>query len=469
MQEIMARAKRAAAVFTQLDQAHTDRIVRAVYEVAFDARVRLAKMAVEESGVGKWEDKVIKNVVSSQLIYEDIRNEKTVGVIHEDPESGIVEIAQPLGPIFAIVPVTNPCATVIFKILIALKTRNPLIVRPHRDAAKCSIETARMCYEAALREDAPEDCIQWVEGMTREETQELMAHPDLALVLATGGPGLVKAAYSSGTPAIGVGPGNVPVLIDKSADIPFAVEQILLSKTFDNGTVCASEQAIVVEEAIAPAVMAEFKAQKAYFLSDEEIERLNPVAFDAKTGNMRADIVGRSAFVLARCANISVPEDTSVLMAPLSHIGNDYPLSCEILAPVLAFYTAPNFDKAVATCIDLNFHGGMGHTVSIYANDEAVIAEYAGLMNAGRVVVNTPSSQGGVGGIYNRLHPSLTLGCGTGGKNITTDNITARHLLNIQRIARRRVNERFDRIDKRLYFDESINAATIDQIYNQNR
>lgn len=296
-----------------------------------------------------------------------------------------------------------------------------------------------------------------------------MGHRDLALVLATGGPGLVKAAYSSGTPAIGVGPGNVPVLIDKSADVPFAVEQILLSKTFDNGTVCASEQAIVVEESIASKVIAEFKARKAYFMSEDEIERLNPVAFDAAGGNMRANIVGKSAFELARRAGIEAPEDTSVLMAPLNGIGAAYPLSSEILAPVLAFYVLPNFDKAVGVCIDLNFHGGMGHTASIFANDEDVIAQYATLMNAGRVVVNTPSSQGGVGGIYNRLHPSLTLGCGTAGKNITTDNITARHLLNIQRIARRRVNERFDRIDKGLYFDESLDAAAIEAIYNQNR
>ncbi|MCX5770107.1 MAG: aldehyde dehydrogenase family protein [Candidatus Hydrogenedentes bacterium] len=469
VEKTMSLAARAAAIFSQLDQEHTDRIVRAVYEAGFKNRVRLAKMAHEETGIGKWQDKVLKNVIATQLVYEDIKNDKTVGVVSEDRDRGIVEIAQPLGPIFAIIPVTNPTSTVLFKILIALKTRNPLIIRPHRNAAACSSEAARICYEAALSEDAPEDCIQWVGEMSREQTKTMMGHKDLALVLATGGPGLVRAAYSSGTPAIGVGAGNVPVFIDRSADIPFAVEQILISKTFDNGTVCASEQAIVVEKAIEADVVAAMQARHGYFLSEDESKRLEPVVFDREKKNMAAAIVGKSAVEIARRADITVPEDTQLLVAPQTGIGDEYPLSCEILAPVLAFYSAQDFEQAVNLCIDLNFHGGIGHTASIFANDEDVVRQFATLMNAGRVVVNTPSSQGGVGGVFNTLRPSFTLGCGTGGKNITTDNITVKHLLNIQRIARRRVNERFARFDTNLYFDERLDAAAVESLFNRNR
>ncbi|MBE0477885.1 aldehyde dehydrogenase family protein [Candidatus Aerophobetes bacterium] len=466
--EVMEKSVRAAAIFSQLDQEHTDRITRAVYEAGFNHRVKLAKMAHQETGMGSWQDKVIKNVVATQLVYEDIKKLKTVGIISEDDERGIVEIAQPIGPILAITPVTNPTSTVIFKILIALKTRNPIIIRPHRMAVKSSIEAARICYEAALQEDAPEDCIQWLAQTSREETQALMAHKNLALILATGGGGLVKAAYSSGTPALGVGAGNVPVYIEPSADVTFAVEQILMSKTFDNGTVCASEQAIVVERCIADKVIGEFKKRKGHFLSDEEIKHLEAVAFDRERGVMNLNIVGKSARVIAKMCNIEVPSDVSVLLAPLKGVGYEYPLSSEILAPILAFYIVDDFEEAVKLCIDLNFHGGIGHTVSLFSNDEERIKQFACLMNAGRIVVNTPSSQGAVGGIYNTLHPSFTLGCGTGGKNITTDNVTATHLLNIQRIARRRINERIGRFDTSLYFNESLDANTIEQQFNRN-
>lgn len=258
IEKTIQRANQAAAVFTQLDQKHTDRIIRSIFEEGLNNRVRLAKMAYEETGLGIFEDKVLKNVLATQVVYEDIKNEKTVGVISEDHEKGIIEIAQPLGPILGIIPVTNPTSTTMFKILIALKTRNPIIISPHHRAMECTIEAARICYEAALKEDAPEYCIQWLPKLSRENRKELMGHRDLALILATGGPGLVKAAYSSGTPAIGVGAGNVPVLIENSADIGFAVEQIMMSKIFDNGTICASEQAVVVERKIADAVRNEF-------------------------------------------------------------------------------------------------------------------------------------------------------------------------------------------------------------------
>ncbi len=468
VKELMAKAKAAAGVFNQFNQEQTDRIVRAVYEAAFAARVRLAKMAQEETGIGIWQDKVIKNVVASQFVYEDIRDLKTVGVISDDAHTGITEIAQPLGPIFAIIPVTNPTSTTIFKILIALKTRNPLIISPSKRAAKSVSEAARICYEAALRAEAPDDCVQWAPDWSRDETKQLMSHPDLALVLATGGESLVKAAYSSGKPAIGVGAGNVPVYIELSADVPHAVDAIMVSKTFDNGTVCASEQAIVVERAIAAEVRKEFEARQACFLPSADVEKLGKVALDPETGVMSSAVVGKPAAFIAELAGITVPPGTRLLIAPLKGVGPEYPLSAEVLAPVIAWYEAADFEAAAKICIDLNFFGGIGHTVSIHSNDPARILKFANLMNAGRIVVNTPSSQGAVGGLCNTLHPSLTLGCGTGGNNITTDNITARHLLNIQRIARRRSNERFDRFDVQLLFDETLDAAAIAQRFNNN-
>jgi acetaldehyde dehydrogenase / alcohol dehydrogenase len=466
--EIMERATQAAAIFAQLDQEQTDRIVRAVYEAGFNARVRLAKMAHEETGLGRWEDKVAKNVIASFLVYQDIQRARTVGVISEDAERGITECASPLGPICAIIPVTNPTSTVLFKVLIALKTRNPIIIRPHRRAFRSSIETARICYEAALAADAPEDCIQWVENMTREQTRELMCHKGLALVLATGGEALVKAAYSSGTPAFGVGAGNVPVFIEQSADPAFAVEQILTSKTFDNGTVCASEQAIVVEDVLKEKVIRELKARGAYFLSPDEIQRVEAVAYDKVQKVMNVDIIGQPVSSIAQKAGIKVPEGTRLLVAPLDGVGDAYPLSSEILAPIIAFYVAQSFEQALNLCMDLNFHGGMGHTVSIFSNDEEKIMRFSLLMKAGRIVVNMPSSQGGVGGLFNRLSPSFTLGCGTSGKNITTDNITARHLLNIQRITRRRINERFMRLDPQHFLDESWTAHDAENEYRRN-
>ncbi len=468
IEEVMQNATMAAAEYSQFTQEQTDKIVKSVFEAAFDKRIMLAKMAHQETNIGIWEHKVLKNVVASQLVYEDIKNLKTVGIINEDNESGIVEIAQPMGPILAIIPVTNPTSTVIFKILISLKSRNPVIICPSKKAINCCSETAQICYEAALKEGAPEGCIQWLTSVTREQTQELMSHKSLALILATGGSSLVKSAYSSGTPTIGVGAGNVPVFIEKTADIPFSVEQIFFSKTFDNGTICASEQAVVVEQEIAEEVIEEFKKNKAYFLNDEEIILLNKVAIDETSHLMSPDIVGRPAFEIAQKAGINAPIDVAILIAPIKSVGNEYPLSSEVLAPILAFYVVDNFEKAINMCINLNYHGGIGHSASIFSNDDEKIKYFAMHMNAGRICVNTPSSHGAVGGMFNKLSPSLTLGCGTGGKNITTDNVSAKHLINIQRISRRRPNERFLRFDIALYLDENMKADEINKIYNRN-
>jgi acetaldehyde dehydrogenase/alcohol dehydrogenase len=467
--EMLEKAQIAAAVFQQLDQKETDKIVESVYRAGFNARVPLAKMAHEETGIGVWQHKVLKNVVATQMVYESIRSMKTVGVISENPMTGITEIAQPLGPIFAIIPVTNPTSTTLYKALICLKSRNPVIFSVHRNAVKSGMETVRICYEAALKAGAPDDCLQIVPEHSRELTHAIMTHPQLALILATGGTGLVKAAYSSGNPAIGVGPGNVPVFIDKSADIPFAVTSVITSKTFDNSTICASEQSIVVEKKIAAKVISEFEKQGAYFLNPEEVKKLEKVAIEPTSGHMNADIVGKPVAFIANRAGITVPEGTCLLIAPLDGIGEAFPLSGEVLAPILSFYSCENYQDAINTCIDLNYMGGIGHTASIYANDEKRISEFSRIMNAGRIVVNTPSSQGAVGGLFNTLSPALTLGCGTGGKNITTENISANHLINIQRVARRRPNYNWHQFDKERYLEEGFSEKNLDSDYYINQ
>ena len=466
--EILDKAQLAAAEFHQFNQEQTDRIVEAVFKAGFENRIKLAKMAHEETGMGVWEHKVIKNVLGTQLVYESIKNEKTVGVISYDPRTGITEIAQPLGPILAVIPVTNPTSTAMFKILICLKSRNPIIISSHRSAARSCAETVRICYEAALNAGAPEDCIQMISSGSRDFTQMIMAHPKVALILATGGTGLVKAAYSSGNPAIGVGPGNVPVFIDESADIPFAISNIISSKTFDNGTICASEQAIVVVDSIEKQVKAEFERQNCYFLNTEEIKKVEKIAIVSETNSMSPLIVGQPVSVIAQKAGITVPEGIEILIAKLDGIGKEYPLSVEVLAPILAFYSAKDYDTAVNFCIDLNYLGGIGHSACIYANDEKRIMEYAELLNAGRILVNTPTSQGAVGYFYNHLSPSLTLGCGTGGKNITTENITAKNLINIQRVSRRKPNELWFSHNQAKYFDESFTTDEIMKEYYKN-
>ncbi len=463
---IMSKAVGAANKFKQLDQAQTDRIVKNVFRAGFNSRISLAKMAFEETKLGVWQDKVFKNVIATLFVYEDIRNLKTVGVISEDNGSGIIEIAQPIGPIFAITPITNPTSTVLFKILISLKSRNPIIIRPHGAARKCSIEAARICYEAALEAGAPENCVQWIKRCTEEETIALMSHKLTAMILATGSTALVRAAYSSGNPAIGVGPGNVPVFIGKSADVPFTVEQIFKSKTFDNGTVCASEQALVVRKCHAAMTKKLLMEKGAYFLSQDEIKVLEPVVFNISSRTMRVEVIGQPAAKIAQMAGIEVPSGTTLLIAELDDVGIQSPMSLEILAPILAFYTAENIQQAIDLCRKININGGLGHTISIFSTNDERIRYFASTMNAGRILVNTPASQGALGGTYNTLPPSMTLGCGTGGKNITTDNITARHLLNIQRIARRKESKFIDPSMVDRYLDDKVDAIAIEKQYD---
>ena len=436
--QIMARAHAAAAEFRRLDQAATDRITRAAYEAGYAARGDLARMAVQETRLGRWQDKAVKNAIATKRVWQDIEHLRTVGVVYEDVDNDIVEIAQPVGPIFAITPITNPTSTALFKILIALKSRNPLIIRPHGAARKCTIAAAELCYEAARAAGAPEHCIQWVKRSSREETLRMMAHRRTRLVLATGSVDLVRAAHRSGTPTIGVGPGNVPVYIGKSADVPFAVEQIHMSKVFDYGTICASEQAMIVRACHAGQVHDEFARRGAYFVTGSEIDRLSETAYNAEQRIMRIEVIGQPATRIAEMAGIDVPPTTTLLIAELDDVGIDVPLSHEILAPILASYTARDMDEGVEMCRHINRHGGLGHTVSMFSRNEEMIRRFAEVMNAGRILINQPASHGALGGTFNGLQPSLTLGCGTGGRNITTDNVSARHLLNIQRIARRR-------------------------------
>ena len=434
--QYLENAKIASTEFAKYSQFEINKIIKEVYLTGFQNRIVLAKMAVSETGIGKWEDKVTKNILATKYIYEDIKDLKTVGVISKNNNSNIIEVAQPIGPILAIVPSTNPSSTVMFKILIALKTRNPIIISsPARAKGVCSY-TAELLYKTALKAGAPKDCIQWIKNSTREETQKLMKDKRLALILATGGESLVNAAYSSGTPALGVGPGNVPVLIENSFNTELAIKKIILSKTFDNGTICASEQAIIVEKKNMQRALKALEKHGAYIVPNEEIKALEEVVYDKEREMMSSSIVGKTANFIAKKAKLNVPMHTSLLVAKQTNIGKGYPLSSEILAPVIAIYEANDFQDALRICLEINNYGGKGHTASIFSNDENKIIEYSMVINAGRIIVNSPSAQGAVGGVYNNLSPSLTLGCGSGGRNITTDNITAKHLLNIQRIAK---------------------------------
>lgn len=432
----LQNAELATASFENYTQEKVDKIIEAVHLIGLENREKLAKMAVEETGIGKWEDKVIKNILSTKYIYEDIKDLKTVGVISKDDNSNIIEVAQPIGSILAIIPATNPTSTVMFKILIALKTRNPIIISPPKVAKNVCATTAKILYEEALRAGAPKNCIQWIEEPNRETLTTIMKDKRLASILATGGDSLVNAAYSSGTPSLGVGAGNVPVLIEDSFDIDTAIQQIVSSKTFDNGSICASEQAIVVEKKNMKKALDSLVKHEAYIVPVSEVSALEKIVYNKEKGMMSSKIVGKSANFIAEQAKLKITKYISLLVVKQTKIGKEYPISSEILAPVIAIYEAKDFKDAIKICKELNIYQGKGHTASIFSNDDEKIMEYSVSMNAARIIVNSPSAQGAVGGLCNNLTPSLTLGCGSGGRNSTTDNITAKHLLNIQRIAK---------------------------------
>lgn len=433
MRDAVRQANTAQAAYMQYSQQQVDTIVKAVADAAFKEAERLGKMAVQETGMGIPNHKKVKNEVASRDVYEDIKDLKTVGVIGTDRIKKVTEIASPFGVIAGIVPTTNPTSTAIFKTLISLKTRNGLVLSPHPYAVKCTKEALEICRVAAEKAGAPEGLLQCLTMSSMEATQQLMKHPNIHLILATGGGALVKAAYSSGKPAYGVGPGNVPAYIEKSANIQKASRQLVQSKSFDNGTICATEQAIIVDKAIAEQVLAELKKQHAYILNAEEKLKMEKL-ISPVPGKVNPQIVGKSAVSLANLVGIVVPEETKVLVGLETMIGKNIPFSLEKLSPIFAFYTVEDSTEAKQVMIDLLNIGGRGHSCSIHTENAALAEQFSLDLPVSRIVVNTLSSIGAVGGTTG-LAPSFTLGCGTFGGNITSDNITARHLLNIKRMA----------------------------------
>ena len=465
--EMVGKADEAAQAFRHFTQDQVDRIVDAVYRAAWKARIDLARLAIEETGMGILEDKILKNSYATLLVYEDIRKRRTVGVVNHDPIMGISEVAKPRGPVLATIPVTNPTSTTIFKTLICMKTRNPVIFSPHRGARKCIKETSRILAEAAEAAGAPPNAVQCIARSQSEYLERMMGHPKLALILATGTSSVVRLAQMSGTPTLGVGPGNVPVYIHRSADLPMAARAIVFSKTFDNSTICGSEQALVVEPDVDALLRPLLEHRGAYFCTPEQVQALGLACVDTERRRMRAEIVGQPATFIAERAGFSVPAGTRILVGEVDCVGPDCPLSYEILAPVLAYYRVSDYDKAFEMCAAINRWGGIGHTVSLYANDDSVVESFA-MLNAGRILVNTPSSQGAIGGSFNTLRPSLTLACGTDAGNVSTDNISTDHLLNIHRVARLRPNSRWHDRARARSLDEAVDADAIREIYNKN-
>lgn len=462
--DALTRCRAAQRRFAEYTQEQVDRIFLAAASAANRMRIPLAKLAVEETGMGVVEDKVIKNHFASEYIYNAYRDTKTCGVIEEDPAYGIQKIAEPIGVVAAVIPTTNPTSTAIFKALLCLKTRNGMILSPHPKATDCTIAAAKVVLEAAVAAGAPEDIIGWIDQPTLELSNQLMREADL--ILATGGPGMVKAAYSSGKPALGVGPGNTPALIDDSADLLLAVSSVIHSKTFDNGMICASEQSVVVLDSIYDAVKAEFLRRGCYVLNAEEAEKLRGVILI--NGVLNAKIVGQTAHDIAALAGIDVPEKAKILIGEVESTELSEPFAHEKLSPILAMYRAADFSDALQTADRLVRDGGYGHTASIYldeVNQKEKLAAFAHAMKACRVLVNTPSSQGGIGDLYNfKLTPSLTLGCGSWGGNSVSENVGVHQLLNIKTVAVRRENMLWFRAPEKTYFKKGCLPVALNEL-----
>ena len=430
----LARAARAAQpLLAEFTQEQIDRIVTAMAEAVTPHAEALARLAVEETGYGVAADKVQKNLFASRQVYEFIRPMKTVGVIQRLEDRKVIEIAEPFGVVAAVVPSTNPTSTAIYKVLIALKARCPIVISPHPSAARCITRTVEIMAEAATRAGAPAGSIGWMKTVTLEGTQELMKVREVALILATGGMGLVRAAYSAGKPAYGVGPGNAPCYIERSADLAKAASDILIGKTFDNGVLCSSPNSVVVDEGVAEEARREFQSRGAYFMNATEMDALARSLVTAQRLPNPA-LVGKSAAIIAERVGIKVPDGTRALIAPLSGVGRDYPLSIEKLCPVLSWYVAKDWREGCERCIQILRYGGMGHTMSIHSRNDEVILQFGLRKPAFRICVNTPTTHGSIG-LTTGLDPAMTLGCGGWGGNITSDNISPRHLLNIKRLA----------------------------------
>ena len=451
----VAKAQKALNEFMALNQEQIDAIVKAMTLAGLDKHMELAKMAVEETGRGVYEDKITKNMFATEYVYHSIKNEKTVGIIAENDLEDYEIIAEPVGVVCGVTPVTNPTSTTMFKSLISVKSRNPIIFGFHPGAQKCSAAAAKIVLDAAVAAGAPENCIQWIEYPSIEATNALMNHPGVATVLATGGSGMVKAAHSTGKPALGVGPGNVPCYIHKSADLEQAVNDLILSKTFDNGMICASEQAAIVDKAIAPKFEKLMKKYGCYFAKPDEIKKLSDYCIDSEKGAVNPVIVGKPATWIAEQAGVKVPEGTKILLAKLDGVGPEYPLSREKLSPVLAYFIVDSTEEGIDRAEEMVMFHGMGHSAVIHANDEDVIQKYAATMKASRLIVNSPSSHGAIGDIYNTNMPSLTLGCGSYGGNSVSGNVTTVNLINQKRVAKRRVNMQWFKVPDKIYFEHN--------------
>jgi len=451
--QLVANAKTALDSFLSMNQEQVDIITKAMAVAGVANHMTLAKMAVEETKRGVYEDKIIKNLFATEYIYNSIKKQKTVGVVNENDYEDYIEVAEPVGVIAGVTPVTNPTSTTMFKSIIAMKTRNPIIFAFHPSAQRCSSEAARIMAEAAVAAGAPEHCIQWIDQPSIEATNLLMNHPGVALILATGGSGMVKSAYSSGKPALGVGPGNVPCYIEKTANVKRAATDLMLSKTFDNGMICASEQAVIVDREISAEFEEYMKANQCYFLNDEEIEKLSRFAVNEDKCALNADIVGQSAYTIAKMAGFSVKEDTKILIAGLEGVGNAYPLSREKLSPILAYYIVENSDEGIKRSEEMVEFGGLGHSAVIHSENQEVINDFNNRVRVGRLIINSPSTHGAIGDIYNTNIPSLTLGCGSYGHNSTTSNVSAVNLINKKRMARRKNNMQWFKIPDKIYFE----------------
>jgi len=453
LERLVSQAKTAAAIFTQFTQEDVDRIVKPMVLAGLEHAQHLARLAVEETKLGVMEDKVLKNMVATEFVYNYIKDKRTVGVIREIPERNLVEMAEPIGVIFSLTPITNPTSTVLFKCIMAVKTRNAVIFSPHPNAWRCCSEAMKIMYEAAVKHGAPEGVFSCLESHTLLDNAYLMRHKDVALIDATGGPGAVRAAYSSGKPALGVGAGNTPVYLEKTADLGTAVVDIIISKTFDNGTICASEQTVVIDDEIYDPVLKKFADLGAHICNEKETELLGRTVIDPKTGFMQAMAVGQKATDIAGFVGLSVKPDTKLLIAPIQGVGREHPLSVEKLFPLLAVYRAKSVDEALKVCVDVNHAGGLGHTAVIFSRNDEIIRKFGEVINAGRIVVNSPGSVGALGGVYNDLVPTFSFGCGTGGGNSTTDNVNIYHYLNIKRVARRTQAHMWFRVPNQIYFN----------------
>ncbi len=432
VRDCLVRAKKAGEKLARFTQGEIDRVARAMCQAGSREAERLARMAVEETGMGIVASKVLKNRCATDLLWKDIRNVQTAGVLRKDEKARVVEIAAPMGTVAAVIPTTNPTSTALYKCVIALKARNPIVVSPHPRAVKCIAESCRVVGEAAERAGAPPDSVQCLTNVTIEATQHLMGHRLTGVILATGGNDLVRAAYSSGKPAIGVGSGNPPAIIDKTADVRLAARMVVASQTFDNGTICSSEQSVVCVAAVKEQAIAEFKRLGCHFCTPEETKKLEKLVVRNRRQN--PDIVGQYPRKIAEMAGFSVPHDTPVLLAEYSGVGWDFPLSIEKLSPILAFYTARDLDEAAEIADRLLRFGGDGHSLAIHTKDDEAVMRLAERLPASRIMINAPTSQGSVGFATN-LIPALTLGCGTFGNNISTNNISARDLINVKRVA----------------------------------